>query len=277
MSGQQAAPRRPWSTVDVTTPSPARIYDYYLGGKDHFPVDREVAERALSVVPDGRELALANRYFLARAVTRLAQQGISQFIDIGTGIPTSPNVHGVARLVNRRASVAYVDNDPQVVVHNRALLAGSDGIAAVAGDVRCPAGIASDPELLTVIDFSRPVGMLFVAVLHFVTDDENPWAAVASFRDLMAPGSYLVLSHISSDGSDPAAVAAIREAYAGAAAPAVFRTARQIGEFFDGFRLEAPGIVDVSEWRSPDSGPAPARAVRFLAGVGRKDAETGRA
>lgn len=257
-------------TVDVTTPSPARIYDYYLGGKDNFPVDREVAERALAVVPEGRELARANRYFLARAVTHLASQGIDQFIDIGTGIPTSPNVHGVARLVNRHATVAYVDNDPRVVVHDRALLAGYEGIAAVPGDVRYPAGIANDPELLTVIDFSRPVGVLCVAVLHFVTDDENPWASIAYFRDLMALGSHLVLSHVTSDDSDPEAVSTIREAYQGAAAPAVFRTARQIGDFFDGFRLVDPGIVNISEWRSPPGEPLPAPAMRFLGGVGMK-------
>lgn len=257
-------------TVDVTTPSPARIYDYYLGGKDNFPVDREVAEQALAAVPEGRELARANRYFLVRAVTHLASQGIDQFIDIGTGIPTSPNVHGVARLVNRRARVAYVDNDPQVVVHNRALLAGSDGIAAVSGDVRYPAGIANNPELLAVIDFSRPIGVLCVAVLHFVTDRENPWASVAYFRDLMAPGSHLVLSHITSDDSDQAVVAAIKEAYESAAAPAVFRTVRQIGDFFDGFNLVHPGIVNVSEWRSPEDEPVPAPVVRFLGGVGVK-------
>lgn len=277
MSGRQAAPHGPGPTADVTTASPARIYDYYLGGKDNLPVDREIAERALSVVPDGRELARANRYFLVRAVSYLASQGINQFIEIGTGIPTRPNVHGVARLVNRWAVVAYVDNDPQVVVHNRALLADDSRIVAVAGDVRDPAGIASDPEVLKVIDFSRPVGVLFAAVLHFVTDEENPWASVAYFRDLMAPGSHLVLSHVTSDDSDPGAVATIREAYAGAAAPAVFRTARQIGEFFDGLSLVAPGIVDVSQWRSPPGEPLPAPAVRFLAGVGRKDAQAGQA
>lgn len=244
-------------------------------GKDNFPADREVAERALSVVPQGRELALANRYFLVRAVTHLARQGISQFIDIGTGIPSRPNVHGVARLVNRRATAAYVDNDPQVTVHNRALLAGDDGITAIDGDARDPAAIAADPELLEVIDFSRPVAVIFAAVLHFITDDENPRAAVACFRDLMAPGSYLVLSHITSDDSDPAAVAAIRRAYEGAAAPAVFRTARQIGRFFDGLTLVPPGITDVTQWRSPPGEPAPAYPVRFLAGVSRKDPEAG--
>lgn len=267
--------RRPALTVDVTTPSPARIYDYYLGGKDNFPVDREVAEQALSVVSEGRELARANRRFLARAVRFLASEGIDQFIDLGTGIPTSPSVHEVARLVNRNARVAYVDNDPQVVVHNRALLADDDGITAMAGDVRYPAEIADDPDVCKVIDFSRPLGVLFVAVLHFVTDTEDPWESVAYFRDLISPGSYLVLSHMTSDDSEPDAVNTIREAYGTASAPAVFRAARRIGDFFDGFRLEYPGIVDVSEWRPLPGEQIPERTVRVLGGVGRKSPERG--
>jgi hypothetical protein len=253
----------------LTTPSPARIYDYYLSGKDNFPIDREVAEQALSVVPEGRELARANRRFLLRAVSHLATEGIGQFIDLGTGIPTSPSVHTAARLINSAARVVYVDNDPQVVVHNRALLAGGEGITAVAGDVRYPAEIADDPDVLEVIDFSRPVGVLFVAVLHFITDVEDPWESVAYFRDLMAPGSFIVLSHMTSDGSDPDAVNGVREAYESASAPAVFRTAQRIEDFFDGFSLEYPGIIDVSEWRPLPGGQTPERTIRVLGGVGR--------
>lgn len=270
MSGRQSA-RRPAFTVDVTTPSPARIYDYYLGGKDNFPVDRAVAEQALSVVPEGRELARANRQFLIRAVDYLASEGIDQLIDLGTGIPTSPSVHEVARLVKGNTRVAYVDNDPQVVIHDRALLADDEGITVVPGDVRHPAEIAGNPSMHGVIDFSRPVGVLFVAVLHFVTDREDPWKSVAYFRDLMVPGSFLVLSHVTSDDSDPGAVGKIEEAYRSAAAPAVFRTARQIGDFFDGFRLVPPGIVNVPEWHSAFADSAPVPAVRLLGGVGGKE------
>jgi len=269
VNGRQAA-RRPAFKVDVSMPSPARIYDYYLGGKDNFPVDREVAEQALSVVPEGRELARANRHFLVRAVSYLAAHGIDQFIDLGTGIPTSPSVHEAARAVNPGVRVAYVDNDTQVVIHNRALLAGYDGISAVAGDVRYPAEITDDPGVCKLVDFSRPAGVLFVAVLHFVTDAEDPWGSVAHFRELMAPGSYLVVSHVTSDGSDPDAVNAIRGAYANASAPAVFRTARRVGDFFDGFRLDYPGIVDVSQWRPLPGAAAPEISVRVLAGVGKK-------
>lgn len=266
--------RRAALTVDVTTPSPARIYDYYLGGKDNFPADREVAGQVLSAVPEGRELAQANRQFLVRAVEYLAAEGIDQFIDLGTGIPTSPSVHDVARLANRNARVAYVDNDRQVVVHNRALLIQDAGISAVAGDVRYPGEFVDDPGIGEVIDFSRPVGVFFVAVLHFVTDSEDPWESVAYFRDLMAPGSYLVVSHVTSDGSDPYAVNAIREAYGSVSAPVVFRSARRISDFFDGFRLEYPGIVDVSEWRPPRGVHIREPAIRVLGGVGRKSPES---
>jgi hypothetical protein len=256
--------------IDFTVPSPARMYDYYLGGKNHFPADREAAEKALSLVPSGRELARANRGFLVRAVRYLAGQGIDQFIDVGTGLPTSPNVHEVARSVNPDARVVYGDNDPLVMAHARAMLADSDGVIAVRGDARYPYGfIITNDAVQTLIDFSRPVGLLFVAVLHFITDEEDPYRAVAWVRDRVAPGSYLAVSHITSDGSDPAAMAAIRDAYKEATAPAVFRDTAGIGRFFDGFEIVEPGLAEVSRWHNPAPAPAPA-AARFLAAVGRK-------
>lgn len=279
MSGRWAAPRRPGLAAGVALPSPVRTCDYYLGGKDYLPVGREVAEQVLYMAPEGRELAVANRYFLVRAVMYLASQGIDQFINVGAGvIPARPDVHEVARLVSRSARVAYVDRDPEVVARSRALLAGVEGVVAVAGDVRRPAGIVADPGIWGLIDFSRPVGVLLVAVLHFVTDDDGPRAAVARLRDLMAPGSYLVLSYVTSDGSDPRLVAAIRDVYAGAAVPAVLRTAGQVRGFFDGFRLVASGVVDAPEWRPPPGYVRePALPLRVLAGVGRKSGEAGRA
>jgi hypothetical protein len=165
--------------------------------------------------------------------------------------------------------VAYVDNDPIVLAHDRALLAGADGIAVVNGDARHAGDFARHDELLDVIDFTHPVGVLFVAVLHFVTGEEDPWGSVASLRELMAPGSYLVLSHGTSDGSDPAALEAIQQAYKGATAPAVFRAEREIGRFFDGFRLVYPGITDVSEWH-PIVQPQPTPGLRIVGGVGEK-------
>ena len=189
---------------DPSVPSPARMYDYYLGGKDNFAADREAAEQALSVVPFGREVARANRQFLVRAVTFMARSGIGQFIDLGTGLPTRPNVHEVARSVLPDARVLYVDNDPMVCSHARALLATNDGVAAIQGDIRTPQAILNDPVTRELIDFTRPVGVLFVAVLHFLTDDDQPWEQVAAFRWRMASGSMLAVSHITSDGTPPA-------------------------------------------------------------------------
>jgi hypothetical protein len=255
-------------SYDARVPTPARMYDYYLGGKDNFQADREAAEKALSVVPSGRALARANRDFLVRAVKCLATQGIDQFIDVGTGIPTSPNVHEVARSVIPGARVVYVDTDPLVIAHDQALLVDSADITVVRGDIRQPREIMCDESVRGLIDFSRPVGVLFVAVLHFVTDEEYAHESVAVFRSSVPSGSYLVVSHITSDGSDPAVVRAIQDAYADATAPAVFQSIDGIGKFFDGFELLQPGLADVAEWRSGRK-PEPAE-IRFFGGVGRK-------
>jgi len=247
------------------------MYDYYLGGKTNYAADRTAAERALSVVPSGRQLARANRYFLMRAVLLMADQGISQFIDLGTGIPTSPNVHELARAIHPAARVLYVDNDTIVATHSRALLATSDGVQALQADIREPASILASRELAALIDFSRPVGVLFIAVLHFIEDRDQPHGIVRAFASHMVPGSYLALSHITSDGTNPVVMSAIRDAYATASAPAVFRTEAGVRDFFSGFELHDPGLAEVSRW-SPysaafSSEPA---SVRFLAGIGQK-------
>jgi hypothetical protein len=257
-----------WLGYDMSVPSPARMYDYYLGGKDNSPADREAAERALSVVPSGRLLARANRDFMVRAVKCLAAQGIDQFIDVGTGFPASPNVHEVAWSVNPAARVAYVDNDPLVVAHDRALLVDSADITVVRGDIRQPREIICDESVRRLIDFSRPVGVLLVAVLHFVTDEEYAHESVAVFRNSVPSGSFLVVSHIASDGSDPAVMRVVRDAYADATAPAVFRSMDDIERFLDGFGLLQPGLTDVAEWRSGRK-PEPAE-IHFVGGVGRK-------
>jgi hypothetical protein len=252
---------------DPSVPSPARMYDYYLGGKDNFPTDREAAELALSVVPFGREVAYANRRFLARAVTFMARDGISQFIDLGTGLPTKPNIHEVARSIHPGARVLYVDNDPMVCAHAQALLAANDGVAAIQGDIRAPQAILDDPVTHALIDFIRPVGMLFVAVLHFLTEDDRPGEQVAAFRWRMASGSMLGLSHITCDGTPPDVQSTIQDIYAEASAPAVFRTRQEIETFLGGLDLVDPGLVEVGAWRSlRQSPPAP---LRFLGGVAR--------
>jgi len=250
---------------DPSVPSPARMYDYYLGGKDHFPADREAAEVALSVVPFGREVARANRLFMVRAVQFMASSGIGQFIDLGTGLPARPNVHRVAREILPDARVLYVDNDPMACAHARALLATNDGVAAIYGDIRAPQAILSDPVTCTLIDFTRPVGVLLVAVLHFLTDKERPWEQVAAFRWRMASGSMLAVSHITSEGTPPDVQETIRDVYAEATAPAVFRTPQEIEAFFGRLDLVEPGLVQVGAWRSLR--PSPPAPLRFLGGV----------
>ncbi len=257
--------------VDPHIPSPARIYDYYLGGKDNFAADRDAAEKALAVVPHGRAIARANRRFLVRAVKYLTRAGIRQFIDLGTGIPTSPNVHEAARSIAPGTAIVYVDNDPIVAAHNSAYLAGLDSrVTAIRGDIRYPLNIITNHSLREVIDFGRPVAVLFVAVLHFITDAEEPYASVAAFRDRMPPGSYIAVSHITSDGTEPAVIATIQDVYSNATAPAVFRSRPQIEQFFTGFDLVEPGLAEGSEWRSRGRKPAKPPALRFLGGVGRK-------
>ena len=250
---------------DPSVPSPARMYDYYLGGKDHFPADREAAEVALSVVPFGREVARANRLFMVRAVQFMASSGIGQFIDLGTGLPARPNVHRVAREILPDARVLYVDNDPMACAHARALLATNDGVAAIYGDIRAPQAILCDPVTCTLIDFTRPVGVLLVAVLHFLTDKERPWEQVAAFRWRMASGSMLAVSHITSEGTPPDVQETIRDVYAEATAPAVFRTPQEIEAFFGRLDLVEPGLVEVGAWRSLH--PSPLAPLRFLGGV----------
>jgi len=252
--------------VDFSIPSPARVYDCYLGGKNNFPADRAVAARVLAAFPQARQLALANRGFLVRAVRFLAERGISQFVDLGTGLPTSPNVHEVARQVIPGARVVYVDNDPVVTTHSRALRATNDGVIAIEGDIRQPGEILADPELTALIDFSQPVAILLIAVLHFIRPEEDSAGIVAAFAARMAPGSCLAISHATSDGADPGVLARIADAYASATAPVAPRPAAEIEAFFGGFELAAPGLADVSRWR-PDRRARPT-SIRVLAGVG---------
>lgn len=254
--------------VDPTIPSPARMYDYYLGGKDNYGADREAAEKALSVVPFGRRIAQANRYFMMQAVVSMADQGIRQFVDLGTGIPTSPSVHELARAIQPSARVVYVDNDAIVTAHNRALLVQDNRIEAIQADIREPDSIISSPEFRELIDFSQPVGVLFVAVLHFVGDREDPLGIVRAFSSRMTAGSYLALSHITSDGTEPGVMNTIQEVYSQTSASVSFRTRAEIDMFFSGFELVSPGLADVTRW-TPNVTAKPLN-LRFLAGLGRK-------
>ena len=256
-------------TVDV--PNVARVYDVLLGGKDNFEADRRAAAKLLEAVPDAAVAARDNRAFLCRAVRYLAREaGVSQFLDIGTGLPTVGSVHEIARACDvRRLRVVYADYDAVVVRHAEALLADSLNVAVVRADLRRPRDLLAEPAVWAMIDLAQPVAVLLVAVLHFLDDTEDPWAIVSQLKDRMAPGSYLVISHVTADHITLQAAQQARDAYKGASAPGVPRTRAQVARFFGGLELVSPGLVSVSSWRPDEIDPAPGPAL-FYAGVGRK-------
>ncbi|MCK2213841.1 SAM-dependent methyltransferase [Actinomadura sp. ATCC 31491] len=259
--------------VDPTVPSSARVYDYLLGGKDNVAVDRAVADRLLAVAPDTRLVARASRRFQIEAVRHLAEQGVRQFLDLGTGIPTSPSIHETVRAVHPSCRVVYVDHDPVVRLHAQVLLADAPGIAAVQADLRRPADILTDPHVTGLIDVDQPVCVLMVGVLHYVMDEEDPAGVVAAFRERMAPGSYLVFTHALAE-SDPEAVKRLRQATDGTPAQAAFRTREEVLRLLKGFELIGPGLRPVHEWRlGPDDEDVPlldgTPHVLIAAGVGR--------
>jgi SAM-dependent methyltransferase len=249
-------------------PNIGRIYDYYLGGKDNLAVDREIAARVAQAQPLVVAGVRANRAFVRRAVAFLAGSGIDQLVDLGSGLPTADNVHAVASRINPDARVAYVDNDPVVLVHARALLAGSPRTIVVEGDIREPEAILEARELREHIDFTRPVGVVMAAILHFVAED--PARIVAAFREVMAPGSALVITHVV-DGGDSVVNAATRKAaqiYSETTAPFMVRTRKQVATWFGGLTLAPPGLVDADSWRRTGNGRTTAPIV---AGVGLLD------
>jgi hypothetical protein len=254
--------------INMTVPNAARMYDYYLGGDNNFPADREAAEHVLRVAPWIRATALENRAFLGRAVEYLAgEAGIRQFVDIGTGLPIRGNVHEVAHRIAPDARVAYADNDPIVLGQSRSLLSKVENTATIRADLRHPQVIAGHPDRAGFIDWTQPVALLLVAIMHFIQDYDDPRSIVSQYREAMAPGSYIVISHIHQERDSEAGrhVAAV---YAKASAPLVFRSRAQIADLFAGFELLDPGLVALPEWR-PQPRPYPPGEVWGLAGVGR--------
>ncbi|MGW0808725.1 SAM-dependent methyltransferase [Nonomuraea sp. NPDC002799] len=241
--------------IDPSIPSVARMYDYYLGGKDHFPADREAAEKIIAIVPEVRETARDNRAFIGKAVRLMVGQGIRQFLDLGAGLPTRENVHEVAQRAAPGTRVVYVDNDPIVLAHARALLAGDIGTVAVWGDVTDPEAILGDPGVLAHVDFSRPVGVLISAVLHFVPDHRRVSDIVTALRRPLAPGSHLLISHFyAPDVADPKVRAGQQVYKTTRPAALTARSLPQIASYFDGLTLLEPGLVPVRTWR-PESEP----------------------
>ncbi|MGH3169367.1 MAG: SAM-dependent methyltransferase [Trebonia sp.] len=268
----QGASRRLPAGLDVSTPNVARMYDYFLDGKDNFAADRDAGDKILALVPAVRRTVRENRRFLRRAVRFLAAEaGIRQFLDIGVGLPTQGAVHEVAHEINPETRVAYVDYDPVVVSHGNALLAEPDQSIVVRADLRQPGALLSLPAIREHLDFSRPVAVLLVAILHFVADVDDPGGIVASLRDALAPGSYLVLTHVGNDRlADTEAAERVRSLYAESSEPLWARSREEILRFFDGFELVEPGLVPAYEWR-PVIGEAPAGVTDFgWGGVGRK-------
>ena len=232
-------------------PSPARIYDYLLGGKDNYPADREAAEEVLAVAPDARTSAVENRAFMRRAVRYLAAEaGIRQFIDIGSGLPTQGNVHEIAQVYAPEARVVYADNDPVVLAHDRSMLHGVANTAIIEQDLR-QARLLADPELAKLIDFEQPAGLLLGAIVHFVADEDHPAALISQLLDGLMPGSYLVLTHATADSRPESAKA--ERVFDRATARVYLRTRDQVQAMLAGLELIDPGLVWAPQWR-----PAPA-------------------
>jgi O-methyltransferase involved in polyketide biosynthesis len=246
----------------------ARIYDYLLGGHDNLPVDREVADALLAMSPATKATAVENRRFLGRAVRFLAAQGIRQFLDVGAGLPTQENVHQIAQQSVPDARVLYVDNDPAVVARGQALLTHESHVEMGEADLRQPAGILALPALRQLLDFRQPVALLLIGVLYFVSDNEDPYDMVARLRDTLAPGSYLAISHATSDTLTPEETAKGTRIYNRSASGMTLRTRVQIEQFLDGFDLAEPGLVVVSDWRPDGRGSSSAATPAMFGAVG---------
>jgi trans-aconitate methyltransferase len=259
----------PEAGIDYERANAARMYDWFLGGSHNFAVDREQAARVLEHLPDIVTIARANRAYLGRVVRWCAERGIDQFLDLGSGVPTVGNVHEVARRVARAARVAYVDFEPVAVAHGRELLAGDDAATVTFADLRDPPGVMTAPGVAGLLDLTRPVAVLAVAVLHFVPDQPRPVAdLLRDYWSHLVPGSVLAFSHSSHDQDDEALGARVQagaDAYRGSATESTLRSRAELRALLHGLAVVPPGIVDVTAWPAPRPGADPAG---LYAGVG---------
>ncbi|MEU9332842.1 SAM-dependent methyltransferase [Streptomyces sp. NPDC048290] len=266
--------RPPWAprSIDISVPSVSRIYDYYLGGSHNFEVDREAARKAMEFMPGLPKIMQANRAFMRRAVRYAVAEGVTQFLDIGSGIPTFGNVHEVAQDACPGARVIYVDHDPVAVAHSQQVLAGHAEADVVAADLRKPQEILRSPQVERLLDLDRPVALMLVAILHFVEDADDPGAVVAELRDALAPGSMLVLTHASYEGIPvpPERAGGVVDVYKDIRNPLIMRSRDEIARFFEGYDMVEPGLVPTASWR-PDTAPEDEDPYAFsgFAGVGR--------
>ncbi|NVI88458.1 SAM-dependent methyltransferase [Actinomadura sp. BRA 177] len=265
--------------VDITVPSVARMYDYFLGGTDNFEVDRIAGEKIRANMPEAMDTAWANRGFLQRSVRWLAEQGIRQFIDIGAGLPTMNNTHDAAQAVIPDARILYVDNDPLVRVHANKLLEGATGTAFITADFRDPDGLFGQQTAQEAIDFTEPVGLLVVALTHFVPDEDDPWGLIQRYMSRLAPGSYLALSAATDDRQSARALGTIKEEYSKSTAAVHMRTRAEVTRLFTGLELVPPydgagrEISYTGEWGAEDPVAADSDGSRWAyCGVARKTA-----
>jgi hypothetical protein len=259
------------SSINSTVATAAGMYDYYLGGKDNFAADRRAANEVLAAAPEVLLLARENRRFLERAVRFLAREaGVRQFLDIGTGLPNQGNVHEIAQAETPDSRVVYVDNDPKVLAHSRALkITAARSTSVITADLRDPVSILSHPETRALIDFDQPMALLLVAVLHFIDDEADPFGIVTKLCDAMAPDSYLVISHVTGD-TRPDHAKGAASVYQKTKNPATLRTRAQIERFFDGLDLVDPGLTFVADWRPDTKSDIAPEEAWALVGIGRK-------
>jgi hypothetical protein len=256
--------------VDPTVPTTARLYDYYLGGSANFAADRAMAQRMYEFVPEVSEGAWANRGFHQRAALWMAERGVRQFVDIGAGLPTQGNTHEVVLKFAPEAKVVYVDKDPMVSAHAAALLTGGASTVFVQADLRDPDAVLSNPDLLKLIDFAEPVGLLITAVMHFVTDADDPWGLVGRYVAALVPGSYLALSHLTLDSKPRRAVEGGSELYGRTPENVALRSKSDIARFFDGLEIEPPyagaepELTFVGTWGAVDADLADSDGSRWL-------------
>jgi hypothetical protein len=238
--------------IGVDRPSPARMYDYVLGGTHNFAVDRAAADEVIAADPRVADGMRENRAFLGRIVRHLTRAGIDQFLDLGSGIPTAANVHEVAREVNPEARVVYADTEPVAVMHSLALLEHDPFATAIRADLRRPAEVLADPALRSLLDLSRPIAVLIVGTMHVIRDVDHPIDVIAGYRDSLAPGSYLALTNGTAEGQDPVRTETARRALLRSPTPLQLRDRDEVAAMMDGFDLVEPGVVAIHEWR-PDA------------------------
>jgi hypothetical protein len=269
MSWMQADPDYVPPEIDASRPSIARVYDAILGGKDNFAADRAVAELAHKAFPDGGQAAHINRALLGRAVRYMVAAGVDQFLDLGSGLPTAQNTHQIAQAANPAARVVYVDNDPIVLAHGRALLAENANTTVVTADLRAPDEVMASPDIVGFLDLSRPVGLILNAVIHHVLDEEDPYRIVGRYRDLLPSGSYLLLTHFSSSSEEARALEQVLLRTLGRGQ---LRSREEITRFFGGFDVVEPGVGYLPEWHPEQPVPQPLdiSSLLYVGGLGRK-------